>query len=291
MNGGTGSCEGDGILFFELVSRYLQMRLAGKTSVITGAASGIGAALAERFAREGASIVVGDIDDIAGRELVGALARRMERTADASFAYVHADVGVAEDVENLVARAVGMFGRVDVLVNNAGINPTGSVVNTRIEDWDRVIAVNLRGVFLGCKFGVQAMLKSGSGGSIINMGSVSGLEAGPFSQLAYEVSKAGVIALTRSVAQDYAPEGIRVNCICPGGTATQLVSELMGSMEPKQKEAYVGVIPMGRLAKPDEIASVATFLASDESSYVTGASIVVDGGRTTGIRLQTIKDR
>ena len=260
------------------------MRLKDKVSIITGAASGIGAALAERFAREGAVVAVADIDDAAGRALVESLARKRGAPTKGHY-YVHVDVRKVEDVEAMVTSAVERFGRVDVLVNNAGINPTGNVMTTSIEDWERVMAVNLRGAFLGCRFGTQAMLKSG-GGSIINMGSVSGLEAGPFSQLAYEVSKAGVIALTRSVAQDYAAKGIRVNCMCPGGTATPMVSKLVEAMDPEQKEAYIGVVPMGRLGKPEEVASLATFLASDESSYITGAIIAIDGGRTTGIRLQ-----
>lgn len=265
------------------------MRLDGKVCVITGAASGIGAALAERFAREGAKVVVADIDDTMGERMVTELQRSQAGPTGGKsthYYYVHADVRKVEDVERMIAGAIERFGRVDVLVNNAGINPTGNAITTSLEDWDRVMAVNLTGAFLGCKFGVQAMLKSGTGGSIINMSSVSGLEAGPFSQLAYEVSKAGVIALTKSVAQDYAARGIRVNCICPGGTATPMVSKLVEAMDPAQKEAYVGIVPMGRLAKPDEVASVAVFLASDESSYVTGASLVVDGGRTTGIMLR-----
>ena len=261
------------------------MRLEDKVVVITGAASGIGASLAERFAQEGASVVVADIDDAAGHKVAGGLSRKMGRAEDNGHHYIHTDVRKVEDVQNMISDAVDRFGRVDVLVNNAGINPTGDVLATSVEDWERVMAVNLRGPFLGCKFGVQAMLKSG-GGSIINMSSVSGLEAGPFSQFAYEVSKAGVIALTKSVAQDYAAKGIRVNCMCPGGTATPMVSKLVEAMDPEQKEAYIGVVPMGRLAKPEEVASVAAFLASDESSYITGASIVVDGGRTVGIRLQ-----
>ena len=262
--------------------------LQGKVSIITGGASGIGAAFAERFVREGATVVIADVDDRAGRERADALAgeNRADGKGDGAH-YIHADVTDAGDFARLVADTVERFGRLDVLVNNAGINPAGDVMTTSIEQWETVMAVNLRGPFLGCKFGVQAMLADGGGGSIINVGSVSGLEAGPFSQLAYEVSKAGVIALTRSVAQDYADKKIRVNCLCPGGTATPLVSKLMESMDAAAKESYIGIIPLGGLARPEEIASIAVFLASDEASYITGASIVADGGRTTGIRLHS----
>ncbi|MDA4131000.1 MAG: SDR family oxidoreductase [Thaumarchaeota archaeon] len=253
--------------------------LKDKVAIITGAASGIGTACALEFAQQGATVIVADINDDGGRKLVG------EITGNGGAAwYIHADVASFEDVKHLVAKTAAEFGRVDVLFNNVGINPVGNAVETSLEDWDNVMRVNLRSAFFGCKMAIPVMIKGG-GGAIINTGSVSGLEAGPVSQAAYEVSKAGIIALTKSIAQDFASNNIRANCICPGGTATPLLKKFMEeSMTPEQRKAWIGIVPMGRLAEPKEIAAVAAFLASDEASYVTGATIVVDGGRTAGIR-------
>jgi NAD(P)-dependent dehydrogenase (short-subunit alcohol dehydrogenase family) len=255
------------------------MRLKDKVAIITGAASGIGSACALRFAQEGAKVIVADIDATRGNEVITSVKR-----GGGEGYFIRTDVTKPGEVEKMVEKTVDRHGKLDVLFNNAGINPTGDVVTTPVDDWDRVVSVNLKGVFLGCKYAIPVMIRSG-GGSILNMGSTSGLEAGPFPQAAYEATKAGVIALTKSAAQDFAAKNVRVNCICPGGTLTPMVKQILEKMDPKTRDAYIKVHPIGRLARPEEIASLAVFLASDESSFVTGAAITIDGGRTTGIRL------
>jgi meso-butanediol dehydrogenase / (S,S)-butanediol dehydrogenase / diacetyl reductase len=253
--------------------------LNGKISIVTGGASGIGAACAMKFAKEGATTIVADVNDVGGRDSVQKITN-----GGGSAEFVHVDVTSPSDIEQLINGTVVRYGKIDVLLNNVGINPVGNAVEATLEDWDKVMRVNLRSAFLGCKIVIPIMIKSG-GGSIINMGSVSGLEAGPVSQTIYEVSKAGIIALTKSVAQDFGSKNIRANCICPGGTATPLLKKFMEeSMSPVEREAWIGIIPMGRPAEPEEIASVAAFLASDDASYVSGATIPVDGGRTAGIK-------
>jgi NAD(P)-dependent dehydrogenase (short-subunit alcohol dehydrogenase family) len=194
-----------------MMEKIQPVRLKDKVAIITGAASGIGATCAQRFAQEGGKVVIVDMDDGAGQEVADLLSKE-----EGEAMYIHADVTKADEVQRMITETVDKHGRLDVLFNNAGINPTGDVVSTSLDVWERVMAVNLRGTFLGCKYGVLTMLKQ-DGGSIINMGSVSGLEAGPFSQTAYEVSKTGIIALTRSLAHDFGSKGIKVNCICPGG--------------------------------------------------------------------------
>jgi len=252
--------------------------LNGKIAIVTGGATGIGAACAMKFAKEGATVVVADVNDEGGHDSV-------QKITDSGGVaeFVHVDVTSSSDIERLISSTVASHGEIDVLLNNVGINPIGNAVEATLEDWDTVIRVNLMSAFLGCKTVIPVMIKDG-GGSIINMGSVSGLEAGPVSQTIYEVSKAGIIALTKSVAQDFGSKNIRANCICPGGTATPLLKKFEESMSPAERDAWLGIIPMGRLAEPEEIASVAAFLASDEASYVNGAIIAVDGGRTAGIK-------
>ena len=252
--------------------------LNGKIAIVTGGATGIGAACAMKFAKEGATVVVADVNDEGGHDSV-------QKITDSGGVaeFVHVDVTSSSDIERLISSTVASHGEIDVLLNNVGINPIGNAVEATLEDWDTVIRVNLRSAFLGCKTVIPVMIKGG-GGSVINMGSVSGLEAGPVSQTIYEVSKAGIIALTKSVAQDFGSKNIRANCICPGGTATPLLKKFEESMSPAERDAWLGIIPMGRLAEPEEIASVAAFLASDEASYVNGAIIAVDGGRTAGIK-------
>jgi meso-butanediol dehydrogenase / (S,S)-butanediol dehydrogenase / diacetyl reductase len=252
--------------------------LSNKIAIVTGGASGIGAACARKFAKDGATVIVADVNDEDGRNSVGKISSEGGKAQ-----FIHVDVTSASDVEHLIKATAVEYEKIDVLLNNVGINPVGNAVDATLEDWENVMRINLRSTFLGCKFAIPVMIK-GDGGSIINMGSVSGLEAGPVSQTIYEVSKAGIIALTKSVAQDFGSYNVRANCVCPGATATPLIKKFAGQMSPAEKEAWMGIIPMGRLAEPEEIASVAAFLASEDSSYVNGAIITVDGGRTAGIK-------
>ena len=250
------------------------MRLKDKVALITGAGSGIGREAALLFAKEGASVVVVDMNDAAGKETVAAVVKSGGR---ATFA--HADVSRSSEVEAMVAAAKKTYGRLNVLFNNAGIFPAndGSVLETDEKTWDLVLSVNLKGVFLGCKFGIPAMLESG-GGSIINTASFVALMGSATPQIAYTASKGGVLALTREIAVEFARKGIRVNAICPGPVDTPLLQELFS--DPARKARRLVHIPMGRLAQAKEVAQAALFLASDDSSYVNGAAFTVDGAIT-----------
>ena len=247
-------------------------RLDGKVCVITGAGSGIGRACALRFAGEGARIAVADIAEEAGRAVAAEI---IESGADAQFVVV--DVTDEESVVSLYDEAEAQFGVIHVLVNNAGVLLPGdvSVLATERETWQRVLDINLTGVFLCCKHGIPKLLAA-SGGSVINMGSISGIVGSATSQIAYAASKGGVIALTRDVAVELARRGVRANAICPGPVETPLAMQLYG--DPVAWERRRVHLPMGRLGTPDEIAETALFLASDESAGITGASIVVDRG-------------
>jgi NAD(P)-dependent dehydrogenase (short-subunit alcohol dehydrogenase family) len=250
------------------------MRLKDKVALITGAGSGIGREAALLFAKEGASVVAVDMNDPAGKETVAAIEKDGSRAV-----FVHADVSRSADVEAMVAAAKKTFGRLDVLFNNAGIFPAndGSVLETDEKTWDLVLSVNLKGVFLGCKYGIPAMLESG-GGSIINTASFVALMGSATPQIAYTASKGGVLALTREIAVEFARSGIRVNAICPGPVDTPLLQELFS--DPARKARRLVHIPMGRLARAKEVAQAALFLASDDSSYVNGTAFTVDGAIT-----------
>ncbi len=249
-------------------------RLEGKVALITGGASGMGRVAAGLFAGEGARVVLADVLDESG---LATVAEAADSGGEAD--YVHADVSIASDVEAMVAFAMERFGALDVLYNNAGILPgdDGSVTETTEEVWDRVIDINLKGVFLGCKYGIPAMLRSG-GGSIINVASFVALMGAATPQIAYTASKGGVLALTREVAVDFARKDIRANALCPGPIETPLLAELMS--DPARRQRRLVHIPVGRLGRAEEIANAALFLASDESSFITGATFVVDGGIT-----------
>ncbi len=250
------------------------MRLKDKVALITGAGSGIGRESALLFAREGAKVVVVDVDDEAGEETV-----RLIREGGGDAAYVHADVSRAADVRNMIAQAEETYGRLDILFNNAGIfHPEdGSVLETEEEIWDKVIDVNLKGVFLGCKYGIPALLRAG-GGVIINTASFVALMGAAVSQIAYTASKGGVLALTREIAVEFARQNIRANALCPGPVETPLLAELLA--DPARRQRRLVHIPMGRFARAKEVAHAALFLASDESSYVNGVAFLVDGGIT-----------
>jgi NAD(P)-dependent dehydrogenase (short-subunit alcohol dehydrogenase family) len=255
--------------------RTVTGRLEGRTALITGAGSGIGRQAAKLFAAEGARVVVADRDAQAGQETVSDI----EQAGGIACA-VEVDVAVAAQVEAAVAEAERAYGALHVLFNNAGIFPDGdsSPVDTDEEVWDRVMAVNLKGVFLGCKYGIPALLRAG-GGSIVNTASFVAVVGAATSQIAYTASKGGVLALTREIAVEYARQGVRANALCPGPVDTPLLQELLA--DPAAKARRLVHVPMGRLAQASEIARAALFLASDDASYVNGTTFLVDGAITS----------
>lgn len=247
------------------------MRLHGKVALITGGGSGMGKVASELFAAEGAKVVLTDVNDEAGEKTAAAI-------GDTAH-YVHADVSNDADAHAMVAATVERFGRLDVLYNNAGIMPLddGSITDMDGGTWDAVLGVNVKGVAFGCKYGIPAMLETG-GGSIINVASFVAWLGAATSQTAYTASKGAVLAMTREIAVEYARKGIRCNALCPGPIETPLLLALLSDEEKKQRR-FVH-IPMGRLGRADELAKAALFLASDDASYMTGASLIVDGGIT-----------
>jgi NAD(P)-dependent dehydrogenase (short-subunit alcohol dehydrogenase family) len=240
--------------------------------VITGAGSGIGRASALCFAREGGRIAVADVVDETARETVD-LIRRQGGNADA----FHVDVTDEDSVAALYPAAEDRFGAVNVLFNNAGVllADDRSVIETELSAWERVLAINLTGVFLCCKHGLPRLLAAG-GGSIVNMGSISGLIGSATSQIGYAATKGGVIALSRDVAVEFAKQNVRCNALCPGPVETPLAMQLYGDKAAFERRRVH--FPTGRLGKPEQVAEAALFLASDESSWVTGTCLVVDGG-------------
>ena len=250
------------------------MRLSDKVTLITGAGSGIGRESALLFAREGAQIVVCDVNEAAGKETVG-----MIEAAGGGATFVQADVSKSADVQAMIKAAETTYGRLNVLFNNAGIfHPQdGSVLETEEEVWDLTMNVNLKGVFLGCKFGIPALLRAG-GGSIINTASFVAVMGAATPQIAYTASKGGVLSLTRELAIEFARQNIRVNALCPGPVETPLLAELLA--DPARRQRRLVHIPPGRFAKVQEIANAALFLASEESSFINGSTFLVDGGIT-----------
>jgi NAD(P)-dependent dehydrogenase (short-subunit alcohol dehydrogenase family) len=250
------------------------MRLENKVAVITGAGSGIGRESALLFAQEGARVVVADVNDDAGRAVVEEL-----QSAGGEAVYVHADVSKAAEAEGMIRTAEESFGRLDVLFNNAGIShpKDDDAVATDEEVWDLTMNINLKGVFLGCKHGIPALRRAG-GGSIINTASFVAVLGAATPQLAYTASKGGVLAMTRELATIHARENIRVNALCPGPLRTELLMKYLDTEEKRRRRLVH--IPMGRFGEAKEIARAALFLASDESSFTTGATFLVDGGIT-----------
>jgi NAD(P)-dependent dehydrogenase (short-subunit alcohol dehydrogenase family) len=250
------------------------MRLKDKTTLITGAGGGIGRATALRFVQEGARIVAVDVDEAAGQETV-----KQVQAQGGEARFVHADVSLAEECQRMVQVAEEQYGALHILFNNAGImHPQDDdAVMTSEEVWDLTMAVNLKGVYLGCKYGVPALRRAG-GGSIINTASFVALMGAATPQLAYTASKGGVLAMTRELAVVHARENIRVNALCPGPLHTELLMKFLDTEAKKQRRLVH--IPMGRFGLAAEMAQAALFLASDESSYVTGTEFVVDGGIT-----------
>ncbi|MDE0298988.1 MAG: glucose 1-dehydrogenase [Candidatus Poribacteria bacterium] len=245
-------------------------RLKDKTAVITGSGKGLGEAMALLFSREGAKIVVFDIDEGAGRETV----EQIERQGGEGI-FVHGDVSNPDDAARLIDAAVDAYDRVDILVNNAGIHVDRTVADTTEAEWDRILGVNLKGVFLCSKAAIPQMRRQG-GGNIICISSISGL-IGQLNQAAYNASKHGIIGLVKCMAYDHALENIRANAICPGVMNTPLVA----SVPEEHIAPYRKSNLLERFAEPIEVANTALFLASDESSHVTGSAMVVDGGYTT----------
>jgi NAD(P)-dependent dehydrogenase (short-subunit alcohol dehydrogenase family) len=246
-------------------------RLDGKVALITGGGSGMGKVACERFAAEGARVVVVDYDEATGDAVAATL-------GDLGT-FVRADVSDAVDCAAMVDHAMSTFGALHVLYNNAGVFPAddGGVLETPETTWNRVMEINLKGVWLGCRAGIPAMVESG-GGSIVNVASFVALVGAATAQIAYTSSKGGVLAMTREIAVEWARRGIRANSLCPGPVDTPLLAELMS--DPERKARRLVHIPMGRLAQAHEIVNAALFLASDESSYITGSQLVVDGGIT-----------
>jgi NAD(P)-dependent dehydrogenase (short-subunit alcohol dehydrogenase family) len=251
------------------------MRLGGKVALITGAAGGIGREATVLFAAEGASVVVVDLNREAAVELANEVNRGGGRAAA-----VGADVSKAADCESMVATAESEFGRLDVLFNNAGIMHSGDddAVSTDEEVWDLTMSINAKGVFLGCKFGIPALRRAG-GGSIINTASFVAILGAATPQVAYTASKGAVLSMTRELAVLHAREGIRVNALCPGPLHTELLMKFLDTDE--KKERRLVHIPMGRFGEAKEMAQAALWLASDESSFTTGATFLVDGGITS----------
>ncbi len=251
------------------------MRLQDKVSIITGGASGMGRVAARMFAAEGAKVVVADVTEQAAQSVVDEV-----QAAGGQAVAVAADVSKEADAKRMVDAAVEAFGRVDVLYNNAGVMPQAdhSVIDTSVEDWDRVMAVNVRGVFLGCKYAIPKMIEQGSG-SIINIASFVALIGCSNPQDAYTASKGAVISLTRSLAVQFAPNGVRSNAICPGPVETPLLMDWLVKDE-EAKRIRLARNPTGRFGKPEEIVHMAIYLASDESRWTNGAALVVDGGIT-----------
>lgn len=250
------------------------MRLENKVALITGASSGIGRETSLLFASEGAKIVAVDINDEGGAETI-----QIIRDAGGEAIYVHADVTKSADCENMVKVAEETYGKLDVLFNNAGImhGDDDDAVNTSEEVWDLTMDINLKGVFLGCKYGIPALRRAG-GGSVINTASLVALMGSGTPQLAYTASKGGVLAMTRELAIVHARENIRLNALCPGPLLTELLIKFLDTDAKKQRRLVH--IPMGRFGLAKEMAYAALYLASDESSFVTGTEFKVDGGIT-----------
>jgi NAD(P)-dependent dehydrogenase (short-subunit alcohol dehydrogenase family) len=251
------------------------MRLTDKVTIITGAGGGMGRVAAQLFAKEGARVVVAEYSEEAGEETVG-----LVRAAGGEASFVKVDVSNEADARRMVDHAVSTYGRLDCLYNNAGIMPEAdhSVVDTDVATWDAVMAVNVRGVFLGCKFAIPAMI-TGGGGSIINIASFVALLGCSVPQDAYTASKGALLSLTRSLAVQFGPKGIRTNAICPGPVETPLLMDWLVKDE-EAKRIRLARNPSGRFGKPEEIVHMAVYLASDESRWTNGASLVIDGGIT-----------
>ncbi len=251
------------------------MRLEDKVTIITGGGSGMGRVAARMFAAEGARVVLADVTE----ETAESAAEEV-RSGGGQATAIAADVSKEADARRMVDHAVATYGRVDVLYNNAGIMPAAdhSVIDTDVDTWDKVMAVNVRGVFLGCKYAIPRMVEQGSG-SIINIASFVAILGCSVPQDAYTASKGAILSLTRSLAVQFGPNGVRSNAICPGPVETPLLMDWLVKDE-EAKRIRLARNPTGRFGKPEEIVHMAVYLASDESRWTNGASLVVDGGIT-----------
>lgn len=259
-------------------------RLNGKVALITGAARGIGAAAAHLFAAEGARVAIADIDEVAGNQV----SVDIEQKGGEAFFFA-VDLQDADAIRQMIEVTIERYGQLDILYNNAGVEYPKLIEDTPLEEWEETLAVNLRSVFLSCKFAIPYMVAKGGGG-IINTGSVASLMGTPL-RPAYDASKGGVLQLTRNIALDYGRHNIRANCICPGIIETDMVARsLTAAEEPETlRRQCEESQPIGRLGRPEEVAYAALFLASGESSFVTGAALIVDGGLTACWQLPTIR--
>ncbi|HIH02029.1 TPA: glucose 1-dehydrogenase [Thermoplasmata archaeon] len=251
-------------------------RFEGKVAVVTGGASGIGLATAEAFLEEGAKVAIVDISDESGAEAVSGL-----RAKGHEPMFVRGDVTKSSDVRDIVSQILDKHGRIDVLFNNAGILVEGTIEKVSEEDWDRIMDVNVKGVFLMAKEVIPVMLRQGSG-SIVNNASCSGL-VGDRSAIAYNTSKGAVVLMTKCLALDYAEKNIRANCVCPGEIETPMFLQEVASRKTtvdEYRKELCEYHPIGRLGRPSEVAKTVLFLASDDASFVTGAALSVDGGYT-----------
>jgi meso-butanediol dehydrogenase/(S,S)-butanediol dehydrogenase/diacetyl reductase len=247
-------------------------RFAGKVAIVTAGGSGIGAATARRFAREGALVVIADLSGTRAREVAGEIAK-----GGGNARWLKMDASDPEGVQAAIRLATESGGRLDVMVNNAGMGVVEPLETMTLETWNRILAVTLTSTFLGIKYSIPIMRRQGAG-SIVNTASISGI-AGDYGMSAYNAAKAGVINLARAAALENAKYGIRVNCVCPGAINTR-VSQVLGGKDVEGFKAKLGRNPIGRIGEPEEIANAVLFLASDEASFITGTTIVADGGLT-----------
>ncbi len=251
------------------------MRLKDKVAIITGGGSGFGEVTGRLFAREGAAVMLADLNSAAAR----AVAESIQAEGGKAF-WVETNVTSSESAATMVKATLDHFGQVDILFNNAGIEGWGSVIDSDEATWERIFAVHVRGPFLCSKYTIPAMIERGKGGSVINVSSVAGL-VGLQNMSAYSAAKGAIVSLTRAMAADFAQHNIRVNCIAPGTTMTPLGKRLIENDTPEKLAQRLSRYPMGRFGEPEEIARSVLYLASDDSSYTTGTCLVMDGGLTS----------
>ena len=252
------------------------MRLAGKVAIVTGGGSGFGEGIAKRFAEEGARVVVNDIDERGGQRVRGEIEKAQ---GQGSALFVHADVAVNADVARLVKASLERYGRLDIVVNNAGITHiNGPMLEVSEALFDRVFAVNVKSIYLSALHAVPVFRRQGGGGCIVNTASTAGLRPRP-GLVWYNGSKGAAITLTKAMAVELAPDKIRVNALCPVAGDTPLLASFMGGDTPENRKKFIATIPLGRLSTPRDIANAALYLASDEAEFITGVALEVDGGR------------